>query len=653
MMYNKNMENAEKTDMVKQQLLLMKYNTKNTLNENREVILNEQVSTAVKDLLASEKTALKNLMPELQQVKDFKGLKNVDAILSRISRNPTAATEFWKTLNKSSKLTPRLKQLTVDTLLESPKFLEKYGKNISNYNRDALRAELKSSGKYSDDVINQITANLNNKGIRQKVKNIIKGDTSTFKATAEGEQALAKESWMQRQKDKLANLYDNGRGVINNTKKNKWIKTGFLKSNGRISKRKLLAWAAAIGVSYYVLKSWLSDNGIQEDVLTNEEKEKRAKKCGYNNWEEYKAKGFACPATTTDTTTIQGGGNRATYTNCTGTYTIGCKSEVIKKVQGCLGGIKSDGLFGPQTKGALLAKTGKDSFTDGDVNTICQPTTPVTTTATTVNQQQVAEPAPVNQQQATTPVNQQQTTTPKFTKEPIFGATTLETACGDERVNSRFRACRRKFNRIVRISNAEMNESTKPLNLVIRESLLNKKYTNENFGNFNHILTESNENIIEDFLIEGRRLYENGIINEQNMFQNMFSSMFGNAGEGVMQYFKVKLAKWVLTELKIADENSFLGNVIANVFAEINFTDYPKIFTDCNFTTKKIAEGIADGAAEYFLNQKGYSGPLSGVVLQSASESLFSTEFIRSLEQKLVGVICPILKKAKSAIMGN
>jgi hypothetical protein len=58
------------------------------------------------------------------------------------------------------------------------------------------------------------------------------------------------------------------------------------------------------------------------------------------------------------------------YKDCTGTYTQGCKSDVIKKVQGCLN-VKTDGLFGPITQGALESKGFKNGFTDADVEKLC------------------------------------------------------------------------------------------------------------------------------------------------------------------------------------------------------------------------------------------------------------------------------------------
>ena len=62
---------------------------------------------------------------------------------------------------------------------------------------------------------------------------------------------------------------------------------------------------------------------------------------------------------------------KSKYRDCpTGPYTQGCKSEVIRKVQGCLN-LKTDGAFGPLTQAALEAKEFKTGFTDADVEKLC------------------------------------------------------------------------------------------------------------------------------------------------------------------------------------------------------------------------------------------------------------------------------------------
>jgi hypothetical protein len=65
-----------------------------------------------------------------------------------------------------------------------------------------------------------------------------------------------------------------------------------------------------------------------------------------------------------------GGSRTGGYKPCSGTYSKGCKSDTIAKVQGCLG-LVTDGKFGPKTQAALSGK-GFTTFTDADVTKICQ-----------------------------------------------------------------------------------------------------------------------------------------------------------------------------------------------------------------------------------------------------------------------------------------
>lgn len=79
------------------------------------------------------------------------------------------------------------------------------------------------------------------------------------------------------------------------------------------------------------------------------------------------------------TDTKQDGTNKKTssYTPCSpGKYVRGCKSDVVKKVQACLGQEPKyqTGNFGPITQGNLkkLGKGFENGFTDADVEIICQ-----------------------------------------------------------------------------------------------------------------------------------------------------------------------------------------------------------------------------------------------------------------------------------------
>jgi hypothetical protein len=87
-----------------------------------------------------------------------------------------------------------------------------------------------------------------------------------------------------------------------------------------------------------------------------------------------------CPAGTkiVNGKCIGGGGS---WKDCKGTYTRGCKSDVIAKVQKCLG-LTSDGKFGPKTDAALKSKGFTNGFTDEDVTKICNRNDENTTTTT-------------------------------------------------------------------------------------------------------------------------------------------------------------------------------------------------------------------------------------------------------------------------------
>jgi hypothetical protein len=68
---------------------------------------------------------------------------------------------------------------------------------------------------------------------------------------------------------------------------------------------------------------------------------------------------------------VTGGTKTKKYKVCSGTYTQGCYSDAIKKVQGCLGGLVADGKFGPKTNGKLKEAGFSSGFSDNDVDKIC------------------------------------------------------------------------------------------------------------------------------------------------------------------------------------------------------------------------------------------------------------------------------------------
>ena len=99
------------------------------------------------------------------------------------------------------------------------------------------------------------------------------------------------------------------------------------------------------------------------------EVEERAKKCGYNNAEEYKKANWKCPKVKTPTPTPVVPGK---WKDCENKdfQTYGCKSSYIKRVQECLG-LTADGIWGKNTNARLNNLGYGSGFANGDVDTIC------------------------------------------------------------------------------------------------------------------------------------------------------------------------------------------------------------------------------------------------------------------------------------------
>ena len=101
---------------------------------------------------------------------------------------------------------------------------------------------------------------------------------------------------------------------------------------------------------------------------------------GYK-WDDYVSEFKVTPAEIEVAKKSCGGGGKkktgggSSYKPCSGTYTRGCKSSVVKQVQVCLGMVPKyhTGNFGPITQGELrkLGKGFENGFTDADIDKIC------------------------------------------------------------------------------------------------------------------------------------------------------------------------------------------------------------------------------------------------------------------------------------------
>lgn len=448
-------------DLLKRQLLLMKYDMKSTLTENVQNVLNED--GIVNQALRTGKVGVEDLSSVLTNMRQDQGIaKALDDIrfdFGGSGREGVKTAEDLSNLLRSGKtLTPELigglemgilKSAGIDNkalidaaasdLVTSNEFLTNYPKELRT-NQVEFTRQLQSKG-YSQEAISSIQKQIPELG--GKVKSVddlkqTKVSSSKSVSTAKEAEDIAKVETMTKVDD-VSTL---------STQKGKWEGFGkFARQKGlktleylkKLGWKRVLAYGIGGWLLIYLWRNWFSNKPKQwsqclidyvgyenfkpnrifdqgggvlsflvgktgvpsldlagQLYLRNDGTAKNGDfegtwECNGNvltvefNGEEYSLKKEVKPKKVEKPKKEKSGDGTITptpirksqFTECTGTYKQNCKSEVIRKAQGCLG-ITADGLFGPETKGAVVARLGKSSFTDADVNTICGTTTQTT-----------------------------------------------------------------------------------------------------------------------------------------------------------------------------------------------------------------------------------------------------------------------------------
>ena len=201
-----------------------------------------------------------------------------------------------------------------------------------------------------------------------------------------------------------------------------------------------------------------------------------------------------------------------------------------------------------------------------------------------------------------------------------------------------------------------MNEN-KLLSKVIKENLVQKKkeiITEHTIvKNRFKVLSEGNKprtkkeinKLVNKIITETAILHQQGIdsdvINE-GMF-DFIRGMFGNAGEGILSYFKEQFAEWLLGKFGL-DKKTFMGNIIITGLGNLPITDLSKL-TNCEFLTDFIAKSVTEGIARKFMVDKDSTGPFAEIIRNTMAETFTKTDFVHDIEQKVNSFICPALSK--------
>jgi hypothetical protein len=139
--------------------------------------------------------------------------------------------------------------------------------------------------------------------------------------------------------------------------------------------------------------------------------------------------------------------------------------------------------------------------------------------------------------------------------------------------------------------------------------------------------------------------FDKEIINEG--FFDVITGLLGHAPEGIMEYFKEYIGKWLVKHLTPADENGWIGNMIITGIGNLPISEVSKL-TDCNYLTKWISKTAAEGTVRKLTHDKGLDGAFYDVLRNSIIDMMDKSALGSKIEEGLGGIICPLLGGVKS-----
>ena len=136
---------------------------------------------------------------------------------------------------------------------------------------------------------------------------------------------------------------------------------------------------------------------------------------------------------------------------------------------------------------------------------------------------------------------------------------------------------------------------------------------------------------------------------------SMLGNIFGGSVKSIPAVFGEYIAGWLTKTLGIP-QNSYMSSVVVALVGNLNIADYDKFFSDCRFTSNKIADSLIEGYVLQLQNEKNLNTGASGFIVSALRNSVVDyftedkTSLIQILEDKIGEFLCPKLSKLSSVI---
>ena len=121
-------------------------------------------------------------------------------------------------------------------------------------------------------------------------------------------------------------------------------------------------------------------------------------------------------------------------------------------------------------------------------------------------------------------------------------------------------------------------------------------------------------------------------------------NIFGSGINGVVATFKERGVDFILEKLGLS-KNNFLKNFLVTALGNTDIKDVPKLFSDCDFLTKKIAESIPEAYLRKLEYDKGMGNIFMDTVRNSLYDVIKNSDFADKVESRISGIVCPLVQQ--------
>jgi len=147
-------------------------------------------------------------------------------------------------------------------------------------------------------------------------------------------------------------------------------------------------------------------------------------------------------------------------------------------------------------------------------------------------------------------------------------------------------------------------------------------------------------NTVSDLIEEG---YHVELIEEQ-----ILSSLGGGWWTRIKTEAIKSFLSWAFGD-KIK-RDSWLGTIVANSLARVKLSDFPKLFTDCDFVTKVVGDGIVAGVIDKVQQSTGFDGWAFDSIRNALLKTFDGTDFKQAIDESVGDFVCGWFGKKKSSV---